>query len=230
MPKAALVIGGVAEKTQINDLRAGAGLIIATPGRLQDFMDRKLADLRHIKTCWCSTKPTACWIWASFPPFGASSPSCRQQRQTLCFSATMEQSVARLVHDYMCEPVRVALGSVLKPAESVAAHRLRSPSGRKNRCAAPVALRRKRTDLSSHVPSAARNGSHRILARDGFSATMIHGDRTQSQRNGALSGFQEGRTACWSPPISPRAACTWMTSPTWSTMTCRRWLRTSFTA
>ena len=49
MPKAALVIGGVSEKAQITGLRAGAGLVIATPGRLQDLMSRKLADLRHLK-------------------------------------------------------------------------------------------------------------------------------------------------------------------------------------
>jgi ATP-dependent RNA helicase RhlE len=42
-----------------------------------------------------------------------------KNRQTLCFSATLEQSVAGLVHEYMRDPVRVALGSVLKPAESV---------------------------------------------------------------------------------------------------------------
>ena len=49
MPKAALVIGGVSEKAQIEGLRAGSGLVIATPGRLQDLMNRKFADLRHIK-------------------------------------------------------------------------------------------------------------------------------------------------------------------------------------
>ena len=49
MPKAALVIGGVSEKTQIQSLRSGSGLVIATPGRLQDFITRKFADLRHVK-------------------------------------------------------------------------------------------------------------------------------------------------------------------------------------
>src|SRR5258708_6682686 len=48
-PKAALVIGGVSEKAQIQGLRAGAGLVIATPGRLQDLMTRKLTDLRQLK-------------------------------------------------------------------------------------------------------------------------------------------------------------------------------------
>src|SRR5208282_4962428 len=49
MPKAALVIGGVAEKAQINSLRSGCEFVIATPGRLQDFITRKFADLRQVK-------------------------------------------------------------------------------------------------------------------------------------------------------------------------------------
>src|SRR5438445_7646073 len=49
MPKATLVIGGVSEKAQIQGLRAGSGLLIATPGRLQDLMNRKFGDLRHVK-------------------------------------------------------------------------------------------------------------------------------------------------------------------------------------
>src|SRR5256886_5530924 len=49
IPKAALVIGGVSEKLQIHSIRRNSGLIIATPGRLQDFIDRKLADLCQIK-------------------------------------------------------------------------------------------------------------------------------------------------------------------------------------
>src|SRR5690348_14803506 len=49
MPKAALVIGGVSEKAQIQGLRNGSGLVIATPGRLQDFITRRLVDLNRIK-------------------------------------------------------------------------------------------------------------------------------------------------------------------------------------
>ncbi len=49
MPKAALIIGGVSEKAQIQSLRGGSGLVIATPGRLQDLMSRKLADLSRLR-------------------------------------------------------------------------------------------------------------------------------------------------------------------------------------
>jgi ATP-dependent RNA helicase RhlE len=116
-----------------------------------------------------------------------------KQRQTLCFSATMEQSVAGLVHDYMREPVRVALGSVLKPAESVQLKAYEVRPGEKLEVLRQLLYAEPGQTL---IFTRTKRGTHRLaseLVRDGFSAAMIHGDRSQSQRNGALSGFQEGR-------------------------------------
>jgi ATP-dependent RNA helicase RhlE len=190
--KAALVIGGVSEKLQIQHLRAGSGLIIATPGRLQDFIDRKLVDLRQIKMLVLDEADRMLDM-GFLPAIRRVLRSLPEDRQTLCFSATMEQSVASLVHEYMRNPVRVALGSVLKPAESVqlAAYEVR-PDGKMD------ALRQLLYEETGQTLVFARTkrGAERIaktLARDGFSAAMIHGDRSQSQRNGALSGFQDGR-------------------------------------
>jgi len=114
-------------------------------------------------------------------------------RQTLCFSATMEQSVASLVHEYMRQPVRVALGSVLKPAESVelSAYEVR-PDGKMEALRQLLYAETGQTLVFART----KRGAERIaktLVRDGFSAAMIHGDRSQSQRNGALAGFQDGR-------------------------------------
>jgi ATP-dependent RNA helicase RhlE len=191
MPKAALVIGGVSEKMQIQSLRRGCGLIIATPGRLQDFIDRKLADLRHIKILVLDEADRM--LDMGFLPairrIVAMLPTCRQ---TLCFSATMEQSVACLVHEYMRQPVRVALGSVLKPAESVQLTAYEVRPDRKMDTLRQLLYAQTGQTL---VFARTKRGAERIaksLARDGFSAAMIHGDRSQSQRNKALSGFQEG--------------------------------------
>src|SRR5579863_4951149 len=118
MQKASLVIGGVSEKPQIHSLRCSRGPIIATPGRLQDFIDRNLADLRHIKMLVLDEADRMLDM-GFLPAIRRILALLPTRRQTLCFSATMEQSVAHLVCEYMCEPVRVALGSVLKPAESV---------------------------------------------------------------------------------------------------------------
>jgi ATP-dependent RNA helicase RhlE len=115
-----------------------------------------------------------------------------ERRQTLCFSATMEQSVASLVHEYMRQPVRVALGSVLKPAESVQLRAYELRPGEKLDVLRELLYAEKGQTL---VFTRTKRGAQRLtqeLVRDGFTAAMIHGDRTQAQRNGALSGFQEG--------------------------------------
>jgi ATP-dependent RNA helicase RhlE len=192
MPKAALVIGGVSEKAQIQSLRAGAELVIATPGRLQDLMDRKFADMRHVgilvldeadRMLDMGFLPAIRRILAVLPA----------KRQTLCFSATMEQSVAGLVNEYMRDPVRVALGSVLKPAESVELKAYEVRPGEKIDVLRQLLYSEKGQTL---IFTRTKRGAERLakeLVRDGFSASMIHGDRSQSQRSAALSGFQEGR-------------------------------------
>jgi ATP-dependent RNA helicase RhlE len=105
----------------------------------------------------------------------------------------MEQSVAALVNDYTREPVRIALGSVLKPAESVQLEAYEARPSEKLNTLRQLLYGEKGQTL---IFTRTKRGAQRLaqeLERDGFSCAMIHGDRTQSQRNGALSGFQEGR-------------------------------------
>jgi ATP-dependent RNA helicase RhlE len=190
--KAALVIGGVSEKAQIQNLRVGCGLIIATPGRLQDLVDRRLADLQKIKMLVLDEADRMLDM-GFLPAIRRIVALLPQRRQTLCFSATMEASVASLVHEYTREPVRIALGSVLKPAESVQLQAYEVRPGEK------MGLLRQLLEAEEGqtlVFTRTKRGAERLaktLVRDGFSAAMIHGDRSQSQRNGALSGFQDGR-------------------------------------
>ena len=192
MPRAALVIGGVAEKAQIHSLRSGCEFIIATPGRLQDFITRKFADLRHVKILVLDEADRMLDM-GFLPAIRRILQILPQRRQTLCYSATMEQSVAALVNDYTREPVRIALGSVLKPAESVQLEAYEVRPSEKLDVLRQLLYEEKGQTL---IFTRTKRGSQRLakeLERDGFSAAMIHGDRTQSQRNAALSGFQEGR-------------------------------------
>ena len=191
-PKAALVIGGVAEKTQIQALRAGSGLVIATPGRLQDFLSRKLVDLRHVSILVLDEADRMLDM-GFLPSIQRILLEVPKSRQTLCFSATMERSVARLVHDYLREPVRVALGSVLKPAESVQLKAYEVRPGEKLDILRQLLYSE---DGQTLIFTRTKRGAERLakeLMRDGFNAAMIHGDRSQAQRNGALNGFQQGR-------------------------------------
>lgn len=192
LPKAALIVGGLSENVQIQALRKGAGLIVATPGRLQDLISRRLVDLKQIKILVLDEAdrmldmgflPAIQRIIAVLPP----------NRQTLCFSATMEQSVVRLVQDCTRDAVRIALGSVLKPAASV---ELRAYEVRPNEKMATLRHLLDSQEGQSLIFTRTKRGAERVakeLVREGFNAAMIHGDRSQSQRNSALSGFQEGR-------------------------------------
>ena len=192
MPKAALVIGGVSEKAQIESLRAGSQFVIATPGRLQDFITRKFANLRHVKILVLDEADRMLDM-GFLPSIRRILQVVPEQRQTLCFSATLEQSVAALVNDYMRDPVRVALGSILKPAESVQLEAYEVRPTEKMDVLRQLLYEEKGQTL---IFARTKRGTQRLareLERDGFSVAMIHGDRTQSQRNAALSGFQEGR-------------------------------------
>jgi len=189
---AALVIGGVPEKRQIESLRSGATMIVATPGRLEDFLSRRLTDVRYVKILILdeADKMLDMGFLPSIRRIVGQLPT---QRQTMCFSATLEASVAGLVNDCMRNPVRVAMGSILKPAESVDLQAFEVPAMGKSDVLRHLLYAEKGQTL---VFARTKRGTERIaksLVRDGFSAAMIHGDRSQGQRVSALNGFDEGQ-------------------------------------
>src|SRR6202451_4400356 len=109
---AALVVGGLAEGSQLSALRQGARLVVATPGRLEDFLDRKLVNFRVLRALVLDEADRMLDM-GFLPAIRRIASVLPKDRQTLCFSATLEASVVHLVNDYMRNPVRVALGSTL---------------------------------------------------------------------------------------------------------------------
>jgi ATP-dependent RNA helicase RhlE len=189
---AALVIGGFAETKQIQAIRSGARLVVATPGRLEDYLRRGLIDLQQVRKVILDEADRMLDM-GFLPAIRRILGGIPQSRQTLCFSATLEQSVAALVHQYLRNPVRVALGSTLKPCESVELQAFELATTQK-----PDVLRQLLSAEKGRTLVFARTkrGTERLakqLARDGFATAMIHGDRTQAQRTEALSSFEAGR-------------------------------------
>lgn len=188
----ALVVGGLSEIQQLSAIRKGARLVVATPGRLEDYLKRKLISFLRLKILILDEAdrmldmgflPTIRRIISVLP----------KDRQTMCFSATLEASVAHLVNDYLKAPVRLAFGSILKPSENVRVRAFEVASDRK-----PELLQRILSQETGRclVFARTKRGTERLarkLAHQGFSAAMIHGDRTQAQRTTALLGFQQGR-------------------------------------
>jgi ATP-dependent RNA helicase RhlE len=189
---AALVVGGLAEGAQLAAIRKGARVIVATPGRLEDYLDRKLFNFRELRMLVLDEADRMLDM-GFLPAIRRIVSILPKERQTMCFSATMESSVAHLVKDYMRNPVRLEFGSVLKPAENVRIQALEVPAERKQ-----DALNRLLTKETGRclVFARTKRATERIaksLNHAGFSASRIHGDRSQSQRNTALAGFQQGR-------------------------------------
>ncbi|HXQ25713.1 MAG TPA: DEAD/DEAH box helicase [Candidatus Acidoferrales bacterium] len=189
---AALVVGGLSEVQQLAALRQGARLVVATPGRLEDFLDRKLVNFRALRVLILDEADRMLDM-GFLPSIRRIVGVVPKDRQTLCFSATLEASVAHLVDDYMKHPVRVALGSTLKPSENVRVQAFEVHSDQKQEV-----LQRLLTKYTGRclVFARTKRGAERLalsLNRDGFAAALIHGGRSQSQRTAALTGFQQGR-------------------------------------
>jgi ATP-dependent RNA helicase RhlE len=189
---AAVVVGGLSEGAQLSSLKKGARLVVATPGRLEDFLDRRLISFRALRMLVLDEADRMLDM-GFLPAIRRIAAVLPKQRQTMCFSATLEASVAHLVIDYMRNPVRLAFGSTLKPSENVRVQAFEVAADRKQDVLHGLLTKEKGRCL---VFARTKRGAERLaknLVREGFSAAMIHGGRSQSQRTAALVGFQQGR-------------------------------------
>jgi ATP-dependent RNA helicase RhlE len=188
---AALVCGGLAEGPQLDAIRSGARLIVATPGRLEDYLQRRLVNLSGIRMLVLDEvdrmldmgfKPSIKRITAALPA----------DRQTLCYSATLSPEIRDVARDYLKNPIRVEIGSVLKPSPNVELRSFEVPTDKKQELLEHLLGSQ---DGSFLVFVRTKHGADRVarrLVRSGHSATPIHGDRSQSQRNAALRSFAQG--------------------------------------
>ena len=188
---AALVVGGMQERPQLDAIRRGARIIVATPGRLEDFLKRRLVRLDQVKILVLDEvdrmldmgfQPAIARIAATLPA----------DRQTLCYSATLEGAVKEVARKYLKNPTRIEIGSVLKPAENVELRTFEVEQNNKQELLEHLLGAEKGSFL---VFVRTKHGADRVarkLTRSGWSATQIHGDRSQAQRNSALRSFKEG--------------------------------------
>jgi ATP-dependent RNA helicase RhlE len=188
----ALVVGGLAEQSQLDAIRRGAKLIVATPGRLEDFLKRKLVRLDQVKILVLDEVDRMLDMGFQ-PAIARIATTLPAARQTLCYSATLEGPVKEVAQKYLRNPARIEIGSVLKPATNVELRTFEVEPDKKQ-------------ELLEHLLGAetgsflvfvrTKHGADRVarrLIRNGHSAKQIHGDRSQAQRNSALRSFTEGR-------------------------------------
>jgi ATP-dependent RNA helicase RhlE len=189
--RAAVVVGGVGEGPQLQAIRRGAQVVVATVGRLHDYLRRRLIDLSGVQVLVLdeADRMLDMGFLPSIELLLAEMPA---KRQTLFFSATIESSVKHLVERFIPNAVRAEAGSTLRPAEHVDLHIYEIDHDRKQSLLEAML----RDEQGSFLVFARTKHSAGRLARrlseQGVKSATIHGDRTQNQRNQALRGFQQG--------------------------------------
>jgi ATP-dependent RNA helicase RhlE len=190
--RAVTLIGGEAMGPQLTSLTRRPDVIIATPGRLIDHLQRRSAMLGSVRIVVLDEAdrmldmgfaPQVERILAAIP----------LDRQTLCFSATMPEEVERLVRAHLSRPERIEVGVAAKPVAAVA-QRLYATE---NRDKTPLLLRLLGEDGGQTlVFTRTKHRADRLaraVAAAGHRVTRLHADRTMSQRREALDGFRAGR-------------------------------------
>jgi ATP-dependent RNA helicase RhlE len=189
--RSAVAVGGLSEGQQLRAIRGGAQVIIATPGRLSDFLERKIVSLSQVRT-FVLDEADRMLDMGFLPTIRTITKALPVTRQTLLFSATIEQSVAHLIDSSVRNPVRVSIGSTAAPAERVDLRLYEVEQDRKLN----LLTRLLHHEAGSFLVFARTKRSTDRLARNlqtaGVKAGRIHGDRTQGQRNQALAGFRDG--------------------------------------
>jgi ATP-dependent RNA helicase RhlE len=189
----ASVFGGVALEPQQKDLRSGVDVVVATPGRLIDHLERRNVSFDDLEVLVLDEAdrmldmgfaPQISRIVSSLPPY----------RQTLLFSATMPPEVEALARKYLRKPLVVQVGRRSAAANTVKHYVYPVPRDRKSALLADLL---KRDGMESvHVFTRTKHGADRVvrhLERESIHAAAMHADKTQPQRMRALEDFRSGR-------------------------------------
>jgi ATP-dependent RNA helicase RhlE len=193
-PKCCLVHGGVGYGKQIEELKAGADIVIATPGRLLDHLQQKNFDLRSVEVLVLDEVDRMLDM-GFIDDVKRIIKLCRKERQTLLFSATVPEQIKRLIAFALKDPVEVSIGIKLSPAETVT-HEI-YPVGAMQKFDLLVALIEKMEIDSMIIFCRMKVGADRItrwLIEQGYSCEAMHSNLPQKVRTKALENFKSGKT------------------------------------
>jgi ATP-dependent RNA helicase RhlE len=192
--RATVIFGGVAINPQIDKLRRGVDVLIATPGRLLDHMQRGTVDLSRVEILVLdeADRMLDMGFIHDIRRVIKALP-CRENRQSLLFSATFSQDIRLLARQFLNHPQRVEVAPRNSTVDLI------------DQKAYPVEKHRKREMLSHMIGvgywkqvlvfTRTKHGANRLarqLEADGLSTAAIHGNKSQAARTKALSKFKDG--------------------------------------
>jgi len=185
------VYGGASIKDQIDALTDGVELIIATPGRLIDLMERRKAQLDEIAVA-CIDEADQMADMGFMPQVRRIMAAVPDVHQTYLFSATLDSQVQELVDRYMTDPIRHEVESDTETVDTMEHRFLKVHHLDKPKMAAEISRTADRTLMFTRTKWAADDLTKR-LRELGVNAAAIHGDLPQQKREQSLSRFREGK-------------------------------------
>jgi len=187
------VYGGVGYEPQVKALRAGVDVVVATPGRLLDHLEKQNVVLDEIEVLVLDEADRMLDMGFA-PQINRIVAQLHAYRQTLLFSATMPPEVEALARKYLRKPVVVQVGRRSGAATTVKHFVYPCPKDKKTSLL--VELLKKETLDSVLVFTRTKHGADRVvkaLERAGINAGAMHADKTQGQRTKALDDFKKGK-------------------------------------
>ncbi len=188
---AAAVIGGEAMGPQLEALRRRPDVLVATPGRLLDHLDRRSLSLGTIRILVLDEADRMLDMGFA-PQLERILKHVPLDRQSLCFSATMPPEMERLVRRHLIRPVRVQIGPASRPVDKVS--QILYPLNREEKT--PLLLSLLRSERGKVLVFTRTKHRADRLARAvgaaGHRVARLHADRSQSERRRALDGFRAG--------------------------------------
>lgn len=190
--KVALVVGGVSIRPQISRLERGVDLLVATPGRLIDLLDRRAVDLG--KTQFLVLDEADQMLDLGFiHALRKIAPLLPEDRQTMLFSATMPKQMGELSTAYLRDPVRVEVSPPGKVADKITQSLHFVPQAGKTELL--IGMLKKHPNDLALVFGRTKHGSEKLkkkLEAVGINAGSIHGNKSQGQRDRAIRAFKSG--------------------------------------
>ena len=186
------VVGGVSYNPQRDKLKRGCDILIATPGRLQDLIDQGACSLDQVQVLVLDEADRMLDM-GFLPAVRRIVSYTRDDRQTLLFSATLDEQAVGSITDLVTDPARVEIAPVTSTADTVEQYVLPVSLESKNALLADVLKREGSNRVIVFCRTKHRaDACSRRLARAGITCAAIHGDRSQAQRERALKAFRSG--------------------------------------
>ena len=192
-----VIYGGAPAEQQISNMKRGCDLLVAAPGRLIDMVERGIIKLSNVK--YLVLDEADRMLDMGFEPQirkiveESDMPNCNG-RQTLMFSATFPTEIQQLAHDFLNDYIFCTIGRVGSTSENITQSVILVDEDAKGNALVDT-LQQHADEMTLVFVQTKRlaDGLTNFLIASGYSATAIHGDRSQAERERALNAFRKGK-------------------------------------